>query len=141
MKTSIKLLAILGISLLFSSYSNANPTKTLEPLSKHNIEFSFSHFCSYLENGNAHPLEGVYSSLDERYKIAIVKNDTKNHDYIGIVISSGNKFWKVGDVKFNFVMKEGALEGYYYNSSGQELPIQFIIQADTLETNFLKRIK
>ncbi len=141
MKTSIKLFAILSISILFSSYCNANPSKTLEPLSKHNIEFSFSQFCSYLDNGNAHPLEGVYSSPDDRYKIAIVKNDTKHHDYIGIVISADNKFWKVGDVKFNFVMKEGALEGYYYTSSGKELPIQFKIQSDTLETNYLKKIK
>ena len=140
MKTSVKTFALLSISILLSSFSSANPSKTLEPIEKQNIEFSFLQFCNYLENGNAHPFEGVYASPDNRYKVAIVKNDAKHHDYIGIVISADNKYWATGDVKFNFVMEDEALIGYYYNSSGKEFPIQFKIVSDTLETNFLKKM-
>ncbi len=113
MKTSIKTLVLFSASLLFSSFTYASPLKTLGTIEKQNIEFNFSQFYTYLENGNAHQFEGVYSSLDERYKVAIVKNDAEHHDYIGIVISADNEYWKEGDVKFNFVLKDETLTGYY----------------------------
>ena len=140
MKTSVKILVLLSISIMFSSFSNAAPTKTLETTEKQKIEFSFLQFCDYLENGNPHKFEGVYASPDNRYKIAIVKNDAKHHDYIGIVISADNKYWEAGDVKFNFVMKGEVLKGYYYTNSGKELPIQFKIVSDSLEIDCLKKV-
>jgi hypothetical protein len=97
-------------------------------------------FHNYLEIGNPHQLEGIYASLDNRYKVAIVKNDAKHHDFIGVVISADNKYWEEGDVKFSFVMKDEALTGYYYNYSGEEAPIQFKIVEDALDANCLKKM-
>lgn len=128
------------MSVLFSSYTYAAP-KNLKPIEKQSVEFNLSQFCSYLENGKPHQLEGVYTSPDERYKIAIVKNDEKQHDFIGIVITADNHYWEPGDVKFNFVMKDNALKGYYYNQAGDEFPMQFQIDADTLNTKSLKKLK
>lgn len=128
------------IGIFFSSFSYAGSLKTLEPIAKQNIEFSFSQFSNYIKNGSPDLLEGIYVSPDNRYKVAIVKNDTKNHDYIGIVISADNEYWEVGDIKFNFVMKDDVLIGYYYNAAGQEIPVEFKIVKDNIETNCLKKI-
>ena len=140
MKTSIKALVLLSIGIMFSLFSNAASTKTLEKIEKHNIQFNFLQFCNYLENGKPHQFEGVYASPDNRYKVAIVKNDAQHHDYIGIVISADNKYWEAGDIKFNFVKKGETLKGYYYNNSGNELPIQFKIVSGSLEADCLKKV-
>lgn len=140
MKTSLKTSILLCIGLMITSLSYASPPKTLEVIEKQNIEFDFLRFCNYLENGAPHRLEGVYTSPDQRYKVAIVKNDAKHHDYIGIVISADNQYWKAGDVKFNFVLKDSLLQGYFYNHVGREIPIQFNIVADSIDTDCLKRV-
>jgi len=140
MKTSVKTVLIMSICILFSSFSYGNTPKILKPIEKQKIEFNLLQFCNYLENGNPAQLEGVYASPDKRYLVAIVKNDEKNHDFIGIVIKADNPYWEPGEVRFNFVMKNETLMGYYYNASGDEFPLEFKIDADTLKTNSLNKM-
>tara|TARA_B110000046_G_scaffold34410_1_gene37252 strand:- start:21770 stop:21991 length:222 start_codon:yes stop_codon:yes gene_type:complete len=70
--------------------------------------------CNYLENGNLKQAEGVYRSPDARYVIALIKNNEKGHDFIGIASEADNSYWKKGEVKFNFVLESNnQLNGYY----------------------------
>ena len=44
-------------------------------------------------------------------------------------------------MKFNFVITaENNLEGYYYNSKGEYVPVSFTISGDTLVTNSLVKV-
>ena len=83
----------------------------------------------------------MYKSTDGRYVIALIKNDEKGHDYIGVVCAADNPYWRRGEVKFNFVITaENNLEGYYYNSKGEYVPVSFTISGDTLVTNSLVKV-
>lgn len=141
MKTLSKSIVFFSICLLFFSFTYAGNSKQLKPIQKHKVEFNLLQFCNYLENGSPNRVEGVYSSPDQRYQVAIVKNDVKGHDYIGIVLSADNPYWQAGEVKFNFVEKDSSLIGYYYNSSGEKFPIELKIDSDTLKTNHLNKMK
>jgi len=73
--------------------------------------------------------------------IAIIKNNEKGHDYIGVVCAADNPYWKSGEVKFNFVLRnDNKLKGYYYNSSGNYVPVSFSINGDSLQTNRLRKV-
>lgn len=152
MKTTFLNIALLLSSVTFSNVSfatggveqtittkiNVTNTKKLSPLEKHQLDFDLFNFCNYLENGDLKPAEGVYSSPDGRYVIALIKNNEKGHDYIGVVCAADNPYWKRGEVKFNFVLTAtNKLEGYYYNSSGEYVPVSFSVEGDSLQTNRL----
>ncbi|MFT6166175.1 MAG: hypothetical protein ACJAV5_001355 [Vicingaceae bacterium] len=116
-------------------------SKKLAPLETHHLNFNLFNFCNYLENGNPKKAEGVYQSPDGRYVIALIKNDEKGHDFIGVVCAADNPFWKRGEVKFNFVLdSNNELNGYYYNSSGEYVPVSFTIDGDSLKTNKLIKV-
>ncbi len=152
MKTSILYIALLLVTFSSTQTSFATtgvgPTKSvktsflkskiLTPLKTHHLDFELPNFCNYLENGNPKQAEGVYKSPDGRYVIALIKNNKKGHDYIGVVCSTDNPYWEVGEVKFNFVLASGnELNGYYYDSSGAFVPVSFTIDGDSLKTNKL----
>ena len=121
--------------------SNTIQYKKLAPLKTHQLEFDVYNFCNYLENGNPKQAEGVYKSPDGRYVIALIKNDEKGHDYIGVVWAADNPYWRRGEVKFNFVITaENNLEHYYYNSKGEYVPVSFTVSGDTLVTNSLVKV-
>lgn len=141
-------LMLAGASLLLSvfftpNHAMANPAKTVLPIEKTVIDFNLDQFKKYLELGTPHQLEGVYSSPDKRYVVAIVKNNDSRHDFIGVVIKGGNAYWREGEVKFNFVLDESSdkLIGYYYNSEGTPHEISFCVGGDSLQTDCLKKVE
>lgn len=140
MKTSL-LTAILISSVLSFNGLTAHTVKKLKTINTEPIAFSLTNFCNYLENGNKNGVEGVYKSSDGKYVFALVKNNAKNHDFIGIVISTENDRWKEGEIKFNFVLNEDTLNGFYYNDQGTTTPVQFAIGNDSLKTNVLMKVK
>ncbi|MBL4706839.1 MAG: hypothetical protein JKY48_00165 [Flavobacteriales bacterium] len=141
MKTSIFTTALLTALITLSSSTFATKTKSLKPIVKSSVELNLSQFCNYLENGSPKAAEGVYTSPDGRYVIALVKNNEKEHDYIGIVCAADNSFWKKGEIKFNFVLSDSTeLNGYYYNSKGDYVPVNFTIDGDSLKTNKLIKV-
>ncbi len=142
MKKIAKTALIIGMLVLGSTTSFANNNKQLKTVKEHQIEFNLLNFCNYLENGNPQEVEGIYSSPDQRYMIALVKNDNKCNDFIGVVLSADNPHWKKGEVKFNFVKDEaGHLQGYYYNSSRDQFPVDFEISGDSLKTDRLQKLE
>jgi hypothetical protein len=147
-RTLRKVFMIAGASLLLGAffapnYAMANPAKTVLPIENKVIDFNLDQFKKYLELGTPHQLEGVYSSPDKRYVVAIVKNNDTRHDFIGVVIKAGNAYWKEGEVKFNFVLDESSdkLVGYYYNSEGTPHEVSFCVGGDTLQTDCLKKVE
>lgn len=144
----ISLLSISSLTLASSiedSSLNTRKTSTqskkLEPVIRHQLQLDLLSFCNYLQTGRPKKVEGVYKSPDGRYVIAIIKNNEKGHDYIGVVCAADNPYWKRGEVKFNFVLRnDNKLEGYYYNSSGNYVPVSFSINGDSLQTNRLRKV-
>ncbi|MDB4061582.1 hypothetical protein N8371_07145 [Vicingaceae bacterium] len=64
--------------------------KKLAYLKTHYLNFDLSNFCNYLENINPKKADGVYRSPDGRHVIALIKNNEKGHDFIGVVCSADN---------------------------------------------------
>lgn len=141
MKTTIINIALFLGLFSFTTNSFATKAKKLVPIKKNQLELDINHFCNYLENGTTKKAEGLYRSPDGRYVIALIKNNERGHDYIGVVCAADNKYWKRGEVKFNFVLTaNNELEGYYYNSKGEYVPVNFTIDGDSLKTNQLVKI-
>jgi len=125
MKNIVLIFGLLLSPVLMSS-SFASHRKTVKSIQKTNLNFDVAGFTHYLNNGNPQKLEGVYSTKDKRYVIAIVKNSEKEHDYIGVILNSANKNIKTGDVRFNFVMdSEKNLVGNYYDNNGNSVEVVF----------------
>ncbi len=155
MKTTILNIAFLlgSISISTTSFAKSGNTnkktvetnfvaaKKLAPLTTHHLNFDLFNFCKYLENGNPKKAEGVYRSPDGRYVIALIKNNEVGHDFIGVVCAAENPYWTRGEVKFNFVLgNNNELNGYYYNSLGEYVPVSFTIDGDSLKTNRLIKV-
>lgn len=71
----------------------------------------------------------------------MIKNETNSHDFIGVVVSADNPYWKEVEVKFNFKRKDSqVLEGYYYDSKGIAYPITFKIGKSTIDTELLEKV-
>lgn len=141
MKTIQRTLLALMVVLVCSSGAMSKTVKAISSENKDQVHIDLVQFSKYLKDGNPHQLEGVYSSDDGRYIIALIKNTEKSHDFIGVVISADNSYWTEGEVKFNFVMNSnGKLEGYYYNSNGEAFPMSFTIDNDTLSSKLLHKL-
>ena len=139
MKTSILSSLLISTVLTFNSLT-AHTVKKLKTINTSPIEFNITNFCNYLENGNANKVEGVYESSDGKYVFALIKNDARNHDFIGIVVSAENNRWKEGEIKFNFVLNKDTLNGFYYDDKGNPIPVQFAIGNDSLKTSILSKL-
>lgn len=60
--------------------------------------------------------EGIYiSAFDSSYKIAVIKDQTPLHDYIGVLVQSKLPTWKKGMVKFEGkLVNDSLLKGVLY---------------------------
>ena len=139
---NLKIVTVLLSLLIFhSAFSNPGKSKILDSNHKKDIRLNYTQFVKYLDNGNPDSLEGIYKTDDNRYVIAIIKNETKFHDFIGVVISSDNSKWNVGEIKFNFTRNsQGNLEGYYYNESDKAYPVNLPAANSRIGNNLLKKI-
>lgn len=138
---NLKLVAVL-LSLLIvqSAFSYPKKSRILDSTHSKDINLNYSQFVKYLDNGNPDSLEGIYATEDKRYVIAVIKNETKFHEFIGVVISSENSKWNNGEIKFNFVRNnDGSLEGYYYNSD-KASPVKLSTGSSRIGINLLKKI-
>jgi acetoacetate decarboxylase len=138
----LKVLTAVAATLFFSITAFAdNSNKRLAPIEKQAIEFDLSGFGNYLNNGSAQTIEGVYTTEDRRYVIAVVKNQEKSHDYIGVVISADNQYWDKGEVKFNFVKQDdGSLKGFYYDQAGKAYPVTFDTNENGLQSDMMHKL-
>lgn len=50
-------------------------------------------------------IEGLYVAESNKYKIAIVKDQTPFRDYVGTILSSTNKSWTAGQVKIELKLR------------------------------------
>ena len=143
MKTFKPLAVLLSCLMLFSSVASASGTKNLKTVKKEQkVLLDVNQFGKYLHEGDPDSLEGIYRSRDGRYLIALIKNDEKGHDFIGVVVSADNPYWEEGQVKFNFVRNsDNKLKGYIYNSQGKAFPISFTIGESTIKSRHLKKVK
>jgi len=60
------------------------------------------------------PVEGIWTWDDNQYEVAIYRNPGsryKDYQYLGVVLSSGNKDWKPGEVKL--LLKESASDAVF----------------------------
>ena len=143
MKRLKSIAVLLSCLMLFSSVASAAGEKNLKTVkNEQKVILDVNQFGKYLHDGEPDSLEGIYKSRDGRYLIALVKNDEKGHDFIGVVVSADNPYWEEGQVKFNFVRNDAnVLEGYIYNSQGVAFPISFNIGKSTIKSNHLKKVK
>jgi hypothetical protein len=126
MKKLMISLSLVGLFSLPVLAENSQNAKNVKPIEKQKVNFNLPAFNQYLKIGNAQQLEGIYSTKDRRYFIALVKNSEKTHDFIGIVLAADNSYWDRGEVKFNFSEgKDGKLEGFYYDQKGHANPVIF----------------
>lgn len=126
MKKLMIALSLVGLFTVPVLAGNSQDMKNVQPIDKQKVNFNLPAFNQYLKIGDAQQLEGIYSTKDRRYFIALVKNSEKTHDFIGIVLAADNAYWGRGEVKFNFSEgKEGNLEGFYYDQKGHANPLIF----------------
>lgn len=70
-----------------------------QPLGELNKEMTLSRF---FKDKNIDMVEGIWSTSDNRYEFAIVKNTSgtlTEYDYVGIVVGGTGDCWKKGEVK------------------------------------------
>lgn len=129
MKTR-KLVLLLSAAICFSFSTKAeNSTKNVQPISSKNLSLNFQHFENYLRNGRPTEVEGFYATADKRYVVAIIKNDAKEHDYIGLMVKSENSKYSEGELRFNFIQEtDSTLSGYYYDKNGNAQSVELKIK-------------
>jgi len=138
----IKLTIVALLASMISISAQAGNHKELKSIKMSNQDFNVAGFSKYLVQGNAIQLEGVYQTKDGRYSIAIVKNDADEHDFIGVMINSGNDKFRGGDVRFNFVKaSDQTLEGYFYDNYGNSVPVEFGLDEVKLGNISLKKVR
>ena len=96
-------------------YSSSDPFKTDTDFVNHRPLFSITE--KEIERLNqSKTWEGVYySTYDSSYKIAVVKDPTPLHDYIGVMLDSKLPTWKKGMIKFEGkLVNDSLLEGLLY---------------------------
>ncbi len=135
--------SLIAFGIMFSVQSFASE-KNLKPINKNQTEevtIDLSQFGKYLLEDYSKTAEGVYRTEDNRYTIAIIKNEEKSHDYIGVVISSDNKYMKSGEIRFNFVLNsDNELVGYYYDSKGDEHSVSFKLGENGLISSLFEKV-
>lgn len=138
MKTR-KLVMLMSAVICFSFTATAK--KTLKKLSHANekqVELNLERFIHYLRTAQPLEAEGFYTSADQKYVVAIVKNDTKEHDFIGVVVKSPNGRYSKGELRFNFVQEsDSVLTGYYYDDFGNAQSIKLQIKTSNPEKDCL----
>jgi hypothetical protein len=78
--------------------------------------------------------EGIYDFHDPLlYKIAVIKDKTLIHDYVGIIISSNAKGWKRGMIKLEGTMvSDSVMKGVLYMINGKPKQEGFTFGKDAL---------
>ncbi|GAB2701280.1 hypothetical protein GCM10027037_28040 [Mucilaginibacter koreensis] len=78
--------------------------------------------------------EGIYDFHDPaRYKIAVIKDQTLLHDYIGIIVNSNLPGWKKGMIKFEAKMETDSLgKGVLYMLNGMPKLESFSFRKDAI---------
>lgn len=129
MKTR-KLVLMLSAAICFSFSTKAgNRSKNVKPIASKNISLNFQHFENYLRNGRPTEVEGFYATADKKYVIAIIKNETREHDYIGVMVKSSNSTYSLGELRFNFVQEnDSTLSGFFYDKNGNAQATQLKIK-------------
>ena len=67
------------------------------------------------------PIEGIYYTPDQAYKVALLKNKNNNRDYAAIILQSKTKLWNRGQVKFELKKDTDSTMHYfgYLRNHGQ----------------------
>ncbi|MEX2380211.1 MAG: hypothetical protein WD530_05675 [Vicingaceae bacterium] len=129
MKTK-RLVLMLSAAICFSFSTKAgNSGKIVKPIASKSISLNFQHFDNYLRNGRPLEVEGFYATSDKRYVMAIVKNEAKEHDFIGVMVKAANSKYTTGELRFNFVQEnDSILSGFFYDQNGNAQAMQLKIK-------------
>lgn len=79
-----------------------------------------------LEKKDASAIEGIYYTVDSSYKVAVIKRKKRFAAYEGVIVSTKNKEWMPGSLKFKLVSAGKGLYdviwfGRYYQPSISQL--------------------
>lgn len=138
-----KLVLMLSLAICMSFSAKAgNKSKNVKPTASKNISLNFQHFENYLRNGQPDEVEGFYATVDKRYIVAIIKNDAKEHDFIGVMVKAANSKYTVGELRFNFVQEnDSILSGFFYDQNGNAQAMQLKIKTSkSNETCLLTKV-
>jgi len=96
--------------------SRENPSNTI----KYEEQTKIDSTSAMKLSENLDSIEGIWESLN--YKIAIVKNqnEERNRDYVGVILSSTNSEFEVGDVKMELIKKDNDYEVNYLMGNHSE---------------------
>lgn len=71
---------------------------------------------SGLRKAAASSIEGIYTTADSTYEVALVKNKKGLREYAGVIVSSKAKEWTPGQLKFELLpVGNGAYDIIFYN--------------------------
>jgi len=94
----------------------------------------------YFANEDLDLVEGIYAGSNNRYEIAVIKNDfgiETGYDYLGILTDSNVRIWKKGEIKFK--LKKTAtptiFTGNYYMGNKSRLGRTFFLKEGYLEVS------
>lgn len=134
-----KLVMLMSAVICFSFTATAKKTvKKLPQLMEKQVEVNFERFNHYLKTAKPLEVEGFYTSINQEYVVAIVKNDAKEHDFIGIMVKSPNGRYAKGELRFNFVQEsDSVLTGYYYDDFGNAQSVKLQIKTSNPEKDCL----
>ena len=99
-----KLLGILILAFFLTSCETTDPTVNLSPKYPWPEGLNKNQFIEkFFKGKNLSRIEGVYAGSNNRYEVAIIKNDfgvETNYDYLAILTDANYGIWKRGEIKF-----------------------------------------
>lgn len=133
-------IALLAVSLVCGQYANAKSKPQPIPpwptpagvLTKQEIITKF-----FADNKQLDAIEGIWTSDDGIYEIAVIKNvfgDNPGHDFVGIITDSRTTNWKCGELKalFKKTADNQIYPGIWYTLGGKtEYFVSFRIASRT----------
>lgn len=81
--------------------------------------------------------EGIYNIFDSTMKIAVIKDPTFYHDYVGVVLESSRPLWKKGLVKWEGkLINDSTLRGILYLRNHRPRDEKFFLHDDNNEISW-----
>ena len=134
-----KLLGILILAFFLTSCETTDPTVNLSPKYPWPEGLNKNQFIEkFFKGKNLSRIEGVYAGSNNRYEVAIIKNDfgvETNYDYLAILTDANYGIWKRGEIKFK--LKKTAtptiFTGNYYMGDKSTVGRTFFLKDGYLE--------
>lgn len=93
---------------------------------------------------NIHPIEGIWATADQRYKLAIIESRDNEQSFEALVLETTATLWSPNDVKIKFskTAYEKILNArYYLGNKIEQTATAIISESGLLELNFSRRLE